>query len=170
MTPLNATKYGVNDARQRKEPADYIYEVIRRAKTAGFDRTEQQFTYAFHGLDPELKAMLKEPRADNIIESFLTAVERKKQAWFEVYQQRTNRVFSNCPSTAPPEAYGQSNTPASYRRDFLPGYRSQTPFNAYSRPYYPHKTYALREVHYPPRAADVPRQLIERLEMLRYTP
>lgn len=165
MTRLNATKYGVNDARQRKEPADYIYEVIRRVKAAGFDRTEQQLTYAFQGLDPELKAMLEEPRADTTIESFLTAVEWKKQAWFEVYQQGTNRVFSNRPGTAPPEVYGRSNTPASYRRDFSPGYRSQTPFNAYSRPYY-----APREVHYPPRSVDVPRQSIERQETPRYTP
>lgn len=44
LNRLFGIKYTTSDARQRHEPADYVYEVIRRAKAAGFDQTVQQLT------------------------------------------------------------------------------------------------------------------------------
>ena len=86
LNRLSGIKYTTTDAQQKQEPAEYVYEVIRRAKAAGFDQTVQQLTYTYNGLDPELRALLDEPRLTTTIDEFLDTIERKKNTWFDVYQ------------------------------------------------------------------------------------
>ena len=88
LTQLNGVKYTTINARQKHKPADYVYEVIRRAKSAGFSETVQQLTYAYNGLDPELRALVDESKANTTVDEFLKTIERKKHAWFDVYQAR----------------------------------------------------------------------------------
>lgn len=75
LTRLNSVKHTTLDAWQKHEPADYIYEIIRRAKAAGFDQTVQQLTYAYNGLEPELRALVDEPGPSTTIDEFLNAIE-----------------------------------------------------------------------------------------------
>ncbi|KAI9820149.1 MAG: hypothetical protein M1826_000943 [Phylliscum demangeonii] len=80
MTRLDECRYTVADARQRQDSSDYVYEVLRRSKAAGFNQVQQQLNYAYKRFDAELKALLDEPRESTTIDEFLEAVDRKKQA------------------------------------------------------------------------------------------
>lgn len=85
---LNSLKHTSTDARQKHEPAEYVYKVIRRAKAAGLNTTVQQLKYAYDGVEFKLRVMLDEPRIVNTIDEFLNATECKKQIWFSLYQDR----------------------------------------------------------------------------------
>ncbi|KAI9803321.1 MAG: hypothetical protein M1825_002112 [Sarcosagium campestre] len=85
LAKLQAEKYTVADARRRKDPADYVHNVVRRARAAGFERESQQLTLAYNALEPELRALIDEPDDETNLEEFLKAIDRKKNAWFEVH-------------------------------------------------------------------------------------
>lgn len=150
LTRLNSVKYTISDARQKHEPTDYVYEIVRRAKAAGFDQTIQQLTYAYNGLEPELRALLDEPREDTTIDGFIDAIERKKYAWFDVYGRTTQRNPMDRRLPAPQNFNRRGYTPgpqygytsrSSYYPDTNRGfYRSTTPYRSNydkSRPYQP---------------------------------
>lgn len=78
LNKLTSLKYTTTDARQKHEPADYVYEIVRRAKAMGFYRTVQQLRYAYNGLDSELRAFLDDSDSETTIEHFLHGMESKK--------------------------------------------------------------------------------------------
>ena len=96
LSKLQGERYTTLDARNRREPTDYVYSVVREARAASFDKESQQLTYAYNALDPELRALLDEPDEKTSVEEFLKAVERKKNAWFDIHQpHRSNRIFGS---------------------------------------------------------------------------
>src|SRR4051794_26619020 len=61
LAALTFEKYTVQDARNRRETADYLQAILRHAKGAGIESEYNQLTFAWNGLDPELRVFIQQP-------------------------------------------------------------------------------------------------------------
>lgn len=127
LNKLTSLKYTTTDARQKHEPANYVYEIVRRAKAAGFDRTVQQLSYAYNEANSELGAFFDEPDSETNIEQLLYAIERKKNAWFDIYHTRQpNRNHNSDGKTPYQDFQGPAlpqASPSYYTPRESPGYQ-----------------------------------------------
>ena len=80
---LTNEKYTLSDARNRREPAEYVHAVIRHAKNADIDSVRNQLTFAHQGITSQLRVFVDAPGVDTTITAFIQALEIKKDAFFE---------------------------------------------------------------------------------------
>jgi len=93
---LNRSKYRIKDARDRKDPEEYIQDIINRGRAAGTCPTEaSQIQTAYLGFEADLRMSLTRPTASTSLTSFIQDVTSRKQDWFDKYRPVQNdRVFS----------------------------------------------------------------------------
>ena len=82
---LNTEKYTLQDARVRREPADYVQAIIRHIKSAEIDGVKNQLLFTYYRITSELRVFVTPPKDDTTVSSFIQALEEKKDAWFEMH-------------------------------------------------------------------------------------
>lgn len=86
LSLLENIRYTVKDARNRRDPADYISSITFNAKNAGIATTEQaQVLLAYKHLDGELRRDLPRPTAWLNIPDLLEELRFTKDNWFDIY-------------------------------------------------------------------------------------
>lgn len=97
LSKLEALRYTVQDVRARKDPEEYVQQIILNGKNAGTATTEAaQVMMAYNHMDVQLRVLLAQPTADATISSFLKYVQAAKPNWFDLYQPftRNNKEFA----------------------------------------------------------------------------
>ena len=81
------TKYTVKDAKDGAEPSIYVQTLIRHAKAANLESTENQLSYVYNNLDPELRLNIDPPTPTTTVAQIIEALDRKKEVWFDYYNR-----------------------------------------------------------------------------------
>lgn len=134
LAHLTTEKYTMNDARNRREPAAYVQSIIRHAKAAEIESTQNQLTFAYQGIVAELRAFIDPPQADSTVGSFIQILELKKDTWFEM----SSRQRSQMPFQANQQHRQLPNHPRDTAFQSQSSYRSAPSFqqaNVYPRGY-----------------------------------
>lgn len=138
---LTTEKYTIRDARNQREPAEYVQAIVRHAKGADIESIYNQLVFAHEGIAAELRVFLEPPTRMTTVADFITALELKKKAWFNLHS-----------SFAPSQLRQQYNQPSAQRpsgfRDTLPmrsnilWRNARQPFNA-PRPQQPNMPFQM---------------------------
>lgn len=150
-------KYRVSDARNHREPAEYMLNIMSHSKDADFHDVFNQLTFAYKGIDVELKQTLKAPTSDTTVEQFMDQLEERKSVWWELYggrhQAHAGASSNNRPqptgqyrsSTAPVGGYNTNNNPFQPRPGgYLPPYAGNSQSKNRAYPYQSNTGYPQR--------------------------
>ena len=147
---LTSEKYTLSDARNRREPAEYVHAVIRHAKNADIDSVRNQLTFAHQGIASQLRVFVDAPGVDTTITAFIQALEMKKDAFFENAREplgplrpNSSRQNSGGYRTPVPEPrtfqqpFGQQAFGAGYGQQAFPSrfYNDRYAYNPQQQPY-----------------------------------
>ncbi len=162
LEKLTSEKYTLQDARNRREPAQYVHAVIRHAKGANIDSVANQLTFVRQGIAPELRVFIDPPTPTTTVSEYVKVLEAKKDAWFEwrqplltsrpavQNQQRntggyrnpinsTSRQYQGSPAYGQ-QSYGQQAFPSRFYNNDQYAYNPQQPpygqYPRYSNPQY----------------------------------
>ena len=87
LARLETLRYTVKDARNNRDPEDYIQQIIVNGKNAGTAVTEYaQVLTAYEHMDPELRVMLPMPTDATTVNDFINQVSLQKTNWFDLYK------------------------------------------------------------------------------------
>lgn len=81
LRSLTAMKYTLLDARQRRPVAQFVYSITRHARDAGMTTPQQQLTFAYNGLDVQLRLSIPEPSDDISVADFVRQLESQRENW-----------------------------------------------------------------------------------------
>lgn len=84
MVTLTTEKYTMTDTKNHWEPVNFVQSVVHHMKSAGFDTTKAQLTYAWNQLEVELHWDISEPSDEISLIDFIQIMKFKKQIWFEL--------------------------------------------------------------------------------------
>ena len=130
LSNLTAERYTLADARARREPASYVQAVVRHAKSADIDGVQNQLTFAYQGIVPELRVFVDPPNAATTIASFIQMLDMKKVAWFELHtRQQQHQAFAQRSQNQHNQQNQRGNA---YRNATGNAFQSQS--NQYSNP------------------------------------
>jgi hypothetical protein len=88
LRKLTAEKFTAYQVRQERQPAEYVYTIIRHAKSALITSPSQQLTFAWNGIAPELRIHIPRPTATTTVTGFIADLEAKKDTWFQLLQRQ----------------------------------------------------------------------------------
>jgi hypothetical protein len=77
--------YTVADARNWREPTEFLQTLLKHARSGGIESTRHQLDIAWSNLDPELQREIPEPTETTSISEFQALLDRKKTVWFRIY-------------------------------------------------------------------------------------
>jgi hypothetical protein len=101
---INQT-YTTQDARNRREPTEFLQTLLKHARSGGIDTVRHQLDIAWSNLDPELQRDIPEPTEATSITEFQGLLDRKKTVWFKIYGRSNQGQGVH----AYPPAFGQPN-------------------------------------------------------------
>ena len=139
---LENIRYTVRDARNRKDPADYVSSIVLNGKNAGIASTESaQVLLAYEHIDGQLRRDLPRPTDGSTIASLLEELRFQKDIWFDIYSQGGQPTRQDNKGRQPQGQY--TNAPRNVQNNpFRPSGNGQTyggPYRLYSAgadPYY----------------------------------
>lgn len=88
LSKLTSEKFTLSDVRNHGQPSQYVQAIIRHAKGANMDGVYNQLTFAYNGLDPELRQDIQPPTESTTILTFTQMLEAKKEVWQEIYRRQ----------------------------------------------------------------------------------
>lgn len=142
LAMLESLRYTVNDVRRRKDPVDYIQNVVLHGKNAGIAADDRsQVLLAYEHMDGELRLHLPVPNDKLTIEGLIQAINAQKNIWFDIYTRPTTL-------NRPPQQYQQQQF--GRNRSFQP----YQPFNVrfggdnQPRPQFPYVPYGNQPPNY----------------------
>jgi len=84
LSALQKMKYSLQDARNRKPIAQFIYGITKHARDAGFNEARPQLTYAFNGIELLLRQGIMEPTEGTSIAMYVKMLEQHRDTWAAV--------------------------------------------------------------------------------------
>lgn len=91
LSKLENLRYSVADVRARKDPEEYIQQVVINGKNAGTATTETaQVMMAYNHLDVQLRILLPQPALNTTLSEFMVYVQKAKANWFDLYRPYTS--------------------------------------------------------------------------------
>lgn len=91
LAKMQASRYTMADARDRKDPRFYVQDVMRYAKAANLTSVQNQLSMAWNNLDWEFRLHIPEPTSVTTIQDFLAALNAKADMWYEMAGARLPR-------------------------------------------------------------------------------
>lgn len=83
---LESVRYTVKDAKNRRDPADYINTIVLNSKDAAIAATEAaKVLLAYEHMDGELRRHLPRPTDSSTVSSLLSEIRHQKDIWFDIY-------------------------------------------------------------------------------------
>ena len=133
LRQLERQKYTRHDAGSRKDPVDYLHEVLRLTKLLGYSESEG-LTMAYLRLEETLQIQLPPPHEISTVGQMVMLLNIRKDAWYGMYRNFTR----------PPDSTTYSSN---YRqRPSLPPPSQQ---NTYQKPPPPGQPRPQRQITYP---------------------
>lgn len=94
LSKLIDEKYTVLDARNRREPAEYVQAIARYAKRVDMETVYDQLKFAYKGITTDLLVCVEAPENDTTIAKFIEALDLKKKAWFDLHSSGSSSSAS----------------------------------------------------------------------------
>ena len=139
LSLLEAIRYTVRDARNRKDPADYVSSIVLNGKNAGIASTEQaQVLLAYEHIDGQLRRDLPRPTDSSTVANLLEELRHQKDIWFDIYGQAPTSSSSTRHDNKGKQPQGQYiNLPPrnAQNNPFRPGGNG---YQGYGGPYRPY--------------------------------
>ena len=86
LAMLESLRYTINDVRRRKDPINYIQNVVLHRKNAEIATDDRsQVLLAYEHMDGELHLHLPPPTDKSTIEDLIESVNAQKNIWFDIY-------------------------------------------------------------------------------------
>ena len=97
LAKLERLAYTIADVRARKDPEDYIQQVVINGRNAGTATTEAaQVMMAFNHMDVRLRTLLPQrPSTSSTIADFLRQCQEVKHDWFDMYAPQQPRRLND---------------------------------------------------------------------------
>ena len=132
LAKLISEKYTILDARNRREPAEYIHAVIHYTKNADIDSIRNQLMFAYQGITSQLRVFVNAPGTDTTVTGFIQALEAKKDAFFK----------NTCEPLGPLRSTSSRQNSGGYRVPLLESRQFNQPFNiSYGQQAFPSRFY-----------------------------
>ena len=136
LTMLEAIRYTIRDAKNQRDPADYVSSIVLNSKNAGIADTEAaQVLLAYEHLDGELRQNLPRLTPTSTVSDLLDELRHQKDIWFDIYGKHETR------SLIPPSNQKQQQKQGQYipNRQFNSNsfWRNEG-FGGYGGPYKPY--------------------------------
>ncbi|RKF62284.1 hypothetical protein OnM2_034088, partial [Erysiphe neolycopersici] len=127
LEKLEKLKYTISDVRRRKDPEEFVQNIVVLGKSAGIADTEySQILTAHRHLAAELRIHIPAPTIDTNLTTFIKQIGQKKDDWFEIWRPSQ---MTNWHTKEPTRTYNnlyQSFLPESSRQNFS---REKLPVN-----------------------------------------
>ena len=81
MTALMQERYTLQNARDRRPVASYVFSIIRHARDAGFQDSTQQLEYAYQNLHATLRQGVSKPSGTMNVSNFVKELQTKEDSW-----------------------------------------------------------------------------------------
>ena len=90
LSRLERLKYSVYDARNRRDPEDFVQSIVVNSLSAGMATTEAaQILTAYQHLAAELRITIPVPTATTTLTDFIKQLTAMKSNWFDIYASKT---------------------------------------------------------------------------------
>ena len=66
--------------------------MLLHAKSANIDSVENQLTFAYKGISPELRAFVNSLNNNTTVSQFIAALKKKKDTWFDMQPRHYSKV------------------------------------------------------------------------------
>lgn len=103
---MRDARYTKQDARDRRDPATYVQEMMTWSRNSRVGRTDNEvILWAYEQIDPDLRGDLPGPDEDTTLDELLAVLNRKKTFWYDKYHNHgsTGREHSKpVPSQSQP--------------------------------------------------------------------
>ena len=87
LSMLENIRYTIKDARNRRDPADYVASIVLNGKNSRIATTEEsQVMLAYEHMEGELRRDLSLPKASSTVAGLLTELRNLKDLWFDIYE------------------------------------------------------------------------------------
>ncbi|TQS33317.1 hypothetical protein Golomagni_06333, partial [Golovinomyces magnicellulatus] len=91
LAKLEKLRYTTGHVRARRDPEEFIQQVIVHGKGSGSCVTEHsQILTAWNHLSPELRITIPQPSTTTTLTEFVKSITAVKQSWFDLYRPQTN--------------------------------------------------------------------------------
>ena len=118
LIKMQAARYTMTDAKNRKDPRAYVQNVTRYAKAANLTSVLNQLAMAWNNLDWEFRLHIPEPTADTTLQQFLESLDAKSDMWFEMARHRgSSTSFRDRNRDSKPSSSKQDNQRKRDQRD-----------------------------------------------------
>ncbi|KAL8634489.1 MAG: hypothetical protein Q9228_007916, partial [Teloschistes exilis] len=148
---LEEVRYTVNDARNRKDPADYIATIVVNGKNSGIaEKDHAQVLLAYNHMDSVLRDHLTAPHSESTIEALLDELRVRKENWFDRYSRQDNQQHRDQrrPHQQQRQDKGKQQVQVIQPRTYIP----------FAQPVNPSMLYPRQALGYQPYAQPVPYQ------------
>ena len=95
LSKLESLRYTIADVRARRDPEDYIQQIIVTGKNANTAMTEEsQVWTAYQHMDAALRVTLPQPGPETSVAVFIQHVASARSNWYDLYKPFTYRSSS----------------------------------------------------------------------------
>ena len=86
LASLESIKYSIRDVRARKDPADFVSNIVLHTKSAGINDTKYaRILLAYEHIDGALRRDLPRPIKQSTVSELLKELRHQKNIWFDIY-------------------------------------------------------------------------------------
>ena len=118
LAKIRSATYTLNDARERKNPREFVQDIMRYSKAANQTAMLSQLSSAWYNLDAEFRRDIPEPNENTTANIFLDQIDAKADIWFTLaerrHQEKKNRYDNQ--SKRPYKAYDNRSFDNAYTR------------------------------------------------------
>ncbi len=134
LTLLESVRYTVKDARNKRDPADYVSSIVLNSKNAGIATTEAaQVLLAYEHIDGELRRDLPRPTEASTVSSLLEELRHQKDIWFDIYGKGYESRPLATSQNQNQNRQDRSKQQGQYGNNpFRPAFNSQRPYGNFS--------------------------------------
>ncbi|RDL33672.1 uncharacterized protein BP5553_08040 [Venustampulla echinocandica] len=132
LEKLEASRYTIRDVRSRKDPEDFVQDIIVQAQNAGTALSERaQILTAYQHLDAQLRVTLPTPADNTRMTDFIKQLTAAKSNWFDIYRpfpqqpQQPSKMHFNWDRRQ--QTFQQNRPQFQSNSSYRPGFQSQRP-------------------------------------------
>lgn len=119
LEKLENKRYKIQDVRMRKEPEDYVQNMISLAKHAGTAlSTFSLLLTAYQHMDAELRITIPRPTQQTSLTDFMKTIGEAKDNWFDIYRPIQTSSGVNRGAIRPNYNFRNNFRPANSRQQY----------------------------------------------------
>lgn len=84
LKSLQEAKYTMANAKEKKDPRQFVQEIVRHARAAQITSVYNQLSMAWQNLDWQFRLHIPEPTTQTTLQQFLDQLDMQADTWFEM--------------------------------------------------------------------------------------